>query len=313
MELKSKISHPHHNLFLLDLDQDDFPGFRKFISTWIYHSNKLNFIVDPGPVNTINEVISALKELRIKRLDYILLTHIHLDHGGGSGYLLDFFPSAKVICHEKAVKHLVDPSKLNNGSLAVLGKLGETFGLMKPVSKDKIAALKSLDTPDGKIIITPTPGHAVHHQSFLFRELLFAGEALGTTVAIDSGYYQRLATPPPFKYEIFMNSIRVIEEMDPKYLCMAHYGFRQDAKRLISGARSQLEFWMDYFSSGDGAEITDPQILFDNLIKIDPALTDFFKLPGDICERERYFSKNSINGIKEFIRQENDDPNNSKN
>lgn len=304
--MKLKLSQPQRNLFLQDLDQDDFPGFRKFISTWIYHSNNLNFVVDPGPANTIYKVISALKELQINHLDYILLTHIHLDHGGGSGDLLEYFPSAKVICHEKAIKHLVDPSKLNNGSLAVLGKLGETFGLLKPVSKDKIVALKSLDTPDGKILISPTPGHAVHHQSFLFRNMLFAGEALGTTIEIDSGYYQRLATPPPFKYEIFKNSIRVIEEMDPKYLCMAHYGFREDVKRLISGARNQLEFWMDYFSSQLVTEMSDTKILFDNLIKTDPALADFSKLPRDIRDRERYFSKNSIKGMIEFMKQEYD-------
>ena len=118
MEVKSIDS----NLKCINLDN--------FINTWIYISNDLCFIVDPGPTVLINLLKDGLDQLKINEndLNYILLTHPHIDHAGGVGKLLKFFPHAKVVCHSRGIKHLINPKRLWEGSLKVLGKAAEFYG-----------------------------------------------------------------------------------------------------------------------------------------------------------------------------------------
>ena len=82
-----------------------------FLSTWVYKDSKLCFLVDCGPASTIDPLIAELSEIGIEKgdLDYILLTHVHIDHAGGVGDLLSHFPRASVICHPRGIKHLIDP------------------------------------------------------------------------------------------------------------------------------------------------------------------------------------------------------------
>jgi glyoxylase-like metal-dependent hydrolase (beta-lactamase superfamily II) len=85
----------------IDLVKLDIPleGFYNFIGCWIYYAGNQITLVDPGPRNTIAALMYALRERGIKKIDYILLTHIHIDHAGGAGLLLQYYPSAQVICH----------------------------------------------------------------------------------------------------------------------------------------------------------------------------------------------------------------------
>ena len=85
------------SLHCIDLDLPDLTGFRKFLSAWLYVSDVLTFVVDPGPLSTIPHLKRELRRHGVKRLDYILLTHIHIDHAGGSGALRDSYPEAIVV------------------------------------------------------------------------------------------------------------------------------------------------------------------------------------------------------------------------
>src|SRR6185369_2747089 len=105
----------------IDLDQPGLTGFRQFISSWLYCGGNFNLLVDPGPLSTIPHLIAEVRRHGVERLDYILLTHIHIDHAGGTGALLKEFPEAKVICHPDGIRHLVTPAKLWEGSQKVLG------------------------------------------------------------------------------------------------------------------------------------------------------------------------------------------------
>ena len=107
---------------MIDLIDLDIPslGYTKFISAWLYKGEGGSFLVDPGPARTIPALLDGLTRHGVTRLDLILLTHIHMDHAGGIGDLAEKFPDAKVVCHEKAVRHLLYPVKLWEGSLKVL-------------------------------------------------------------------------------------------------------------------------------------------------------------------------------------------------
>ena len=89
---------------LIEIKQK-LPGFNQFIGSWLYRGD-ITFVVDVGPANSVFRLIDALTEMKIETIDYIFLTHIHIDHSGGLARFLEHFPMAKVICHEKGIKHL---------------------------------------------------------------------------------------------------------------------------------------------------------------------------------------------------------------
>ncbi|MCK4536940.1 MAG: MBL fold metallo-hydrolase, partial [Desulfuromonadales bacterium] len=146
------------NLTCIDLDQPSLEGFRKFISCWLYRDEAISFIVDPGPLSTIPHLVDALQKHGVKHLDYILLTHIHIDHAGGAGALFEHFPEARVICHPDGIRHMIEPEKLWQGSLKVLGTLAETFGEIIPVPKNRIGYDELIAESGLRCFLTP--GHA---------------------------------------------------------------------------------------------------------------------------------------------------------
>ena len=97
------------NLFCIDLDQPALPGFRKFISSWCGQINGQTLVVDPGPLSTIPHLVNELRRHNIQRIDYVLLTHIHIDHAGGTVALLNEFPTARVLWHQEEIRRMVGP------------------------------------------------------------------------------------------------------------------------------------------------------------------------------------------------------------
>jgi len=259
--------------------------------------------VDPGPSSTIPLLLSALKKLDIHSIDYILLTHIHIDHAGGTGNLLQHYPEALVICHSIGIPHLINPEKLWAGSLKVLGPIAEAFGPIQPVASDSIMEVSELKLKEGTVTVFPTPGHAPHHQSFLFDNYLFAGEALGTATPAAKDFYLRLATPPRFIYDKFSETIKSIGEKKPDNLCLAHYGFKTESINVINSALDQLNLWMEYIEKDFDKGNREPDLIFDNLVASDPFLKSLPDLPSDIRYREKYFAGNSIKGFLDYFKR----------
>ncbi|MBW1892565.1 MAG: MBL fold metallo-hydrolase, partial [Deltaproteobacteria bacterium] len=133
--MDARITQFSNNLFLITLPPP-IPGFNDFICVWLYKGS-ISFIVDVGPSVTVPDLIKALNDLDITCLDYIFLTHIHLDHAGGIGEIAEHFSLTPVICHAAAISHLVDPSKLVAGTIKTLGDTGRAYGPIKPVPKNR--------------------------------------------------------------------------------------------------------------------------------------------------------------------------------
>jgi glyoxylase-like metal-dependent hydrolase (beta-lactamase superfamily II) len=289
------------NLFLIDIDQA-IEGFRKFISAWLYRVNGATLLVDPGPASTIPHLVERLKQAGVDRIDHVLLTHIHLDHAGGTGQLLQRFPGAKVNCHPKGIPHMAAPQKLWDESKKVLGKVAEAYGEMAPVPESNLSFSDAIDLGGISVEVIETPGHAPHHVSYRVGDILFAGEVGGVYVPLDDGFYVRPATPPPFQHQIFRDSIAKVAALDVSLVCLGHYGCRQDATALFERARRQLDFWVDtaerHFKAG-----SDPfeEAVLADLIAKDPEMAGWHSLPTDIQHRERNFCFNSIRGIRGYL------------
>ena len=299
---KPKIESVLPGLYLVDLDLPQLTGFRRFISSWIYTKQGYTLIVDPGPPSTIPLLLAALNALHIKKIDYLLLTHIHMDHGGGAGHLLQAFPETPVLCHPKAITHLTDPQRLWEGSLNVLGVVAEAYGPLQPVAPQNLGYNSRLRVGPFEIEVVETPGHASHHISFLVDGLLFAAELAGVSIPVNGGYMQRPATPPRFIYEISKASLERAAGLKARHLCLGHHGLRSDPDLFFSAAAGQLDLWLNAVR----ANLTEyhPQNVFEQLVRQDPLLSRFKELPEDIRLRESYFCHNSLRGMYEYVTKE---------
>jgi len=280
-------------------------GFRNFISSWILRTGSLTILVDPGPTATISDLKTALIGIGISRLDYILLTHIHIDHAGGTGLLSREFPRAKIICHSKAIKHLMHPSKLWEASKKVLGPLAEAYGEIVPVKKERIFSAHKINHGPQSIVCLETPGHAAHHISYGIGDILFVGEAAGVFQDLGDGdYYLRPATPPVFHQTPHMASIDRLIHEKASCLCFGHFGVHRNPEGIFVQAKDQIARWVTVVKTlmpGLQEEITEKAFLM--LKKTDLLFARFDALDPDIQDRERYFFGNTIQGIMGFLEE----------
>jgi len=295
------IHKKRENLYLFDLDQNR-TGFRKFIASWLFQSDDQNILVDPGPLSSIQVLQEGLSSIGIKNLDYILLTHIHIDHAGGTGKLLEQFPDTPVICHPRGIPHLINPEKLWEGTKKVLGPMAGIYGAICPVPEKNLTYSDIIPLSNKHVDVFETPGHASHHISFKVDDLLFAGEALGVSFPESSGTYLRLATPPVFIYEIYKKSIQFIQTLDDCTVCFGHYDMKSNSRSIAKTALEQLDIWMEiaekYQSRG---YLNNLEEIFHTLLTLDPNLKMFDKLSPDIQQREKEFILNSLAGIKGYL------------
>lgn len=287
-------------LHCIDLDQPALEGFRQFISSWFYQGEGWSLLVDPGPLSTIPHLVAELQRLGVKQLDYILLTHIHIDHAGGTGALLKAFPMARVICHPEGVRHLIAPEKLWQGSQQVLGKLAEVYGEILPVPAEQIGFEETIGRSGVRVFLTP--GHAVHHCCYLLDDLLFAGEVAGVRGEIGEGIFIRPATPPRFLLNVALDSIERMLALEPRAMVFGHYGLAEDAMEHLRIAHGQLRLWVQ------GVAITAPvaaeereAALIAWLREHDVHYRNVDRLPIDLQARERYFLGNSLRGMIEYV------------
>ncbi len=289
-----------NNLTCIDLDQPTLEGFRHFISSWLYRGDGFTLLVDPGPLSTIPRLIDTLRGHGVERLDYVLLTHIHIDHAGGTGALLQEFPEAVVICHPDGIRHMIAPEKLWEGSRTVLGTLAETYGKIVPIPAERIRFEDTIGRTGVRTFLTP--GHAQHHCSYLLDDLLFAGEVAGVRCGVPDGIFMRPATPPRFILKVALDSIDRMIALAPRRMVFAHYGLAENATGHLRIARSQLLLWVRGVAATATVEESKREAaLVAWLLEHDEQYRNVKQLPPDIQARERYFLGNTLRGMSEYV------------
>src|SRR3954452_20356704 len=171
----------------LDYVDLNFLGVPEIIATGVLHGASGVALIDPGPSTTIESLKGSLrrKGMSIVDIRQILLTHIHLDHAGGTGSLVRENPRIEVLVHERGAPHMIDPSKL----LASAGRLygadmDRLWGDFVPVPADRVRALKGEErivAGGRELEVAYTPGHASHHVSYFDESsrVAFVGDTAG--------------------------------------------------------------------------------------------------------------------------------------
>ena len=233
----------------LDVNWIDHPHS---IGAALLESDGHRSLIDPGPTSTLDTLRERLREhgFSVADLDALLLTHIHLDHGGASGSLVRENPSLPVYVHQNGAPHMSDPSKLIASATRLWGdKLEYLFGEMVPVPQDNLRILaggETLEFGSRRLEVVYTPGHASHHVSYFDHHegVAFVGDSTG--VRIDNGPYILPATPPPdIDLTLWDKSFAEILSRQPKRLFLTHYGFAENPAAHIGTFRERLYRWTD--------------------------------------------------------------------
>lgn len=283
---------------LIHIEQD-LPGFAPFFGAWLCEG-PLNLVIDVGPARTAGRVIASLRSHGLARLDYVLLTHVHIDHCGALAALLEAYPSAKVICHAAGLPFLVNPEKLWKGSLAVLGELAEAYGAPERIRPEKLIA-----HPEAAIeglTIAETPGHALHHLSYVYGGRLFAGEAAGNYFRISGRDYLRPATPPRFFLDVCLRSVDALLAFEDQPICYAHCGWNEHSHPWLTAFRDQLLLWAEIIQAelrrGD-RDVLDRCVRA--LLANDSNLGAFEDMDPPTQARERTFIANAVKGFLGYL------------
>lgn len=195
-------------------------------------------LVDPGPTRSIDNLIAALGDREPRA---VLLTHIHLDHAGGTGALVRRFPEIEVLVHSIGAPHIVDPSRLVASATRVFGEAMDShWGEVVPVPEANVKALEDGDLAHGLRAVL-TPGHSGHHLCFVHEDsgVAVVGDIFGQTAEGESEVL--LPTPPPeIDLELWSQSIAKLMAHEPAELGLTHFGVAHDPQLQADLALAEI-------------------------------------------------------------------------
>jgi glyoxylase-like metal-dependent hydrolase (beta-lactamase superfamily II) len=218
----------------------------------VEHRGRAAFI-DVGTTHSVPYLLAALDRLGIARsdVDLLLLTHVHLDHAGGAGALMQALPNAKAVLHPRGAPHLIDPAKLIAGTRVVYGEdaYRKLYGDIVP-----IAAGRVITTQDGDRVelagrpfeLIHTPGHALHHQCIvdLDHAAVFTGDTFGLSYrefdTAQGALIVPTTTPTQFDPDQLIASIDRISGYKPEAAYLMHYSRVANIPRLASDLKAQV-------------------------------------------------------------------------
>ncbi len=209
--------------------------------------------VDVGTTHSIPHLLTALDVLGVAReaVDYIFLTHVHLDHAGGAGKLLQALPNATVVLHPRGAPHLIEPAKLVAGSIAVYGDAlyRQLYGEIVPLPADRVIVTQDLQRialAGREFEFVHTPGHALHHHCIvdLAHASIFTGDTFGISYRefdTDRGaFIIPTTTPTQFDPGQLVASIDRLLAYRPEAMYLMHYSRVTDVARLGESLKHQV-------------------------------------------------------------------------
>ena len=210
-------------------------GIPRVIGAWVVD----DVVIDPGPTSCLPMLLEGLDGDRPRAL---LLTHIHLDHAGASGSLVERWPDLDVYVHERGARHMADPERLIKSARMLYGEdMDRRWGEMVPVPEKNLRMLRGGETLfGGAFEVAYTPGHASHHVSYLHDGTAFVGDTGGVRIA-SSSLTIPPSPPPDIDVELWHESIERIAAWKPRRLVQTHFGASDDpggaARRAFGAAR----------------------------------------------------------------------------
>lgn len=209
--------------------------------------------VDTGTARTLPTLLGVIDALGLSRshVDYVIPTHVHLDHAGGTGPLMQACPQARLVIHPKGAPHMSDPSKLTAGALQVYGQeaFERDFGQLLPVPTARMILAEDglvIDLAGRLLTFIDTPGHANHHGCIYDAKTrgFFTGDTFGISYReFDTAEGPLLfapTTPVAFDPDAWERSLDRLLSYEPEAMYLTHYGRVDDPAALAEGLRGSI-------------------------------------------------------------------------
>lgn len=292
------------HLYIIDLKP---VGLENFIASYVLKGEKTTVIVETGPTCSIPNLLAGLQEIEVKNeeVDYVAVSHIHIDHAGGAGTLIRHLPNAKLIVHAKGAPHIVKPEKLWEQSKQVLGEVAIAYGEIEPVPKDRVVT-----SSEGTVLalggslrlkVLETLGHASHHLAYFENETqgIFQGDAAGI-------YFPQLdvtipTSPAPFHFELTMASLEKLMQLRPKRLYYTHFGPVENAVERLKRYQAQLKLWAEIVSEAVKRGDT-PESIYQQILEHDPQMRVAIPFIKEHMVLRRGVMMQNIHGYVEYFK-----------
>jgi len=240
---------------------------REGITAVYYLPGEHPALIETGPGSSIEATRQGLAEAGVDRIDWIVVTHIHLDHAGAVGHLAEQFPDAVIVVREEGAPHLIDPSRLWASAARLYPDMEKMWGEMIPVHQDRIRAVSEdgpvADLGGRELHAYYAPGHAKHHMA-LFETTngdLFTGDAIGVYLP-DAGRIRPATPPPEFDLEVSLATIEKLRSLKPKRVFPTHFGQVPSPDAAFDEAGEQYTRWVAmaeevFAKGGDQSQIAE--------------------------------------------------------
>lgn len=227
------------------------PGFD---AAYLVVENGRGAFIDCGTHYTVPRMLDALNHagLTPADVDWLILTHVHLDHAGGAGELMTHLPNATLVVHPRGARHMIDPSVLWAGASAVYGTsvMESTYGHMVPV-----AAARVVEAPEGHVVdlhgralrCIETPGHARHHLAVYDAQAsaCFTGDTFGLSYRVfdthQGPFILPTSSPVQFEPDALHDSIRRLVALQPRTMYLTHFDAVSNPAKLAEDLHQQID------------------------------------------------------------------------
>ncbi len=210
-------------------------------------------LIETGTNHSVPFVEKALNErgLSFEQVRYIIPTHVHLDHAGGAGDLMMLCKHATLIVHPFGARHLIDPSKLEAGTIAVYGeeKFRQLYGTIRPIDSKRVIEATdgfSIDLNDRTLTFMDTPGHARHHFCVYdaHSQGIFTGDTFGVSypqITTKQGrFIFATTTPVQFDPDALLASIDRLMSLNPQTMYLTHFGTISPSDDIVAQLKNSI-------------------------------------------------------------------------
>lgn len=275
-------------------------GETGFTAAYLFESDK-TLLVDAGLYENGPDIERTLMDIGAppEELDYLAISHLHLDHAGGATYLADRFPDAEVLCHSITAEYLTDETKLRRlfaSGQEVMAAFSEAYGEADPLDRDRLTCVDDgdgIDLGGRRVRVLHAPGHAPHQICF-FDEGNEALHLVDEGCALIDGDPYPTTPPPDFDLERTLDSLDRFAALEPSHLLYSHFGYRRGGRDELNRHREILEDWVEMIRAYRQQGRDEEEIVTD--------LLDQFggTVPGNFRE----ILKRDARGVLHYLRTE---------
>ena len=236
-----------------------------FDAAYLVVENGRGAFIDCGTNHSVPHLLAALQRAALvpEHVDFVIVTHVHLDHAGGAGLLMQHLPNATLVAHPRAAPHLIDPARLIAGATAVYGEeeMKRSYGEIQPVPEARVRVVE-----DGEAVmlagrplhVIDTPGHARHHHCIwdARSQCWFTGDTFGLSYreldGPDGVFILPTSTPVQFEPVALKASIARMLSYAPEGMYLTHYGRVGEVPRLAKALYEQIDAMVAIADACDG-------------------------------------------------------------